>query len=323
MTFDALMLLLAAGGGFLGAAIGGLNAFIFTGLAVLLGNAILMAGGSAGFLNTVAFGPFLGPHVAFVGGVAAVAYAGRKAARVAERAADLAVAPAAVAAMSGAGTADLDRPRDVSVVDLENAGPAPDDAPIVGGKDIGVPLISLEQWDVLLVGVVAGMLGYCVNQVVAAIGWFGTHTDTIAFTVIVMAIATRLLFGRTGLFPKSGSRPDGASGWGRFAPYDEARWIKYHERFVPATMLGAFVGLFDGVVVHCVPGPWCDSQDVCLRFVGPVADLPGPGSVVPGDSPHHVARWGGRRGLPADRARQPHRGHSHRCPRRDPGCVAG
>ncbi|PWJ25437.1 hypothetical protein ATK17_1558 [Branchiibius hedensis] len=244
MTFDALMLLLAAGGGFLGAAIGGLNAFIFTGLAVLLGNAIMMAGGSAGFLNTVAFGPFLGPHVAFVGGVAAVAYAGRKAARVAEEAADLAVAPAAVAAMAGAGAADLDRPRDVSVLDLENAGPAPDDAPVIGGKDIGVPLISLEQWDVLLVGVIAGMLGYCVNQVVSAIGWFGTHTDTIAFTVVVMAIATRLLFGRSGLFPKSASRPDGASGWGRFAPYDEARWIKYHERFLPATMLGAFVGLF-------------------------------------------------------------------------------
>jgi hypothetical protein len=37
MTFDVLALLLAAGGGFFAAAIGGLHAFIFTGFAVLAG----------------------------------------------------------------------------------------------------------------------------------------------------------------------------------------------------------------------------------------------------------------------------------------------
>lgn len=69
------------GGGVFGAAIGGLPAFILTGLVVL-------AGVAAGFfkdlspaqavLGQVAFGPFLGPHVAFGGAVAAAAYAARK-----------------------------------------------------------------------------------------------------------------------------------------------------------------------------------------------------------------------------------------------------
>lgn len=69
------------GGGVFGAAVGGLPAFILTGLVVL-------AGVAAGFfkdlstaqavLGQVAFGPFLGPHIAFGGGVAAAAFAARK-----------------------------------------------------------------------------------------------------------------------------------------------------------------------------------------------------------------------------------------------------
>ena len=48
--FDFLTLLIAAAGGFFGAAIGGLHAFIFTGFMVLVGSAIVMAGGSPEFL---------------------------------------------------------------------------------------------------------------------------------------------------------------------------------------------------------------------------------------------------------------------------------
>lgn len=76
--FDFLTFLLAAGGGFFGAAIGGLHAFIFTGFAVFIGEAIVLAGGSPEFLNFVAFGPVFGPHIAFAGGVAAAAYAARE-----------------------------------------------------------------------------------------------------------------------------------------------------------------------------------------------------------------------------------------------------
>ena len=191
MNFDLLMLLMAAGGGFFAAAIGALHAFIFTGFMVLIGNAVIMAGGGPAFLNDVAFGPVFGPHIAFAGGVAAAAYA----ARVSDK---------------------------------------------VGGKDIGVPLISIERMDVLMVGAGFGMLGYLINLGVTRIPWFGTHTDTVAFTVVVSAVIVRLAIGRGSLFVNIDQQ---AAGWGRFAPKDSAAWVRYHEKFVPNSFLGFFVGL--------------------------------------------------------------------------------
>lgn len=77
MDIDLISILGAAAGGFFGAAIGGLHAFIFTGFMVLAGFAILAATGDASFIGDLAFGPVFGPHIAFAGGVAAVAYARR------------------------------------------------------------------------------------------------------------------------------------------------------------------------------------------------------------------------------------------------------
>jgi len=73
-----MTLLASFGGGVLGAALGGLPAFVFTGIAVLIGAAAVLGGSSFDFISNVAFGPFFGPHVAFCGGVAAVAYAAKK-----------------------------------------------------------------------------------------------------------------------------------------------------------------------------------------------------------------------------------------------------
>ena len=78
MDIDLISILGAAAGGFFGAAIGGLHAFIFTGFMVLVGFAILIGSGDASFIGDIAFGPVFGPHIAFAGGVAAVAYAGRR-----------------------------------------------------------------------------------------------------------------------------------------------------------------------------------------------------------------------------------------------------
>ena len=188
--FDFLTLLLAAGGGFFGAAIGGLHAFIFTGFMVLVGAAIVMAGGSPEFLNFVAFGPAFGPHIAFAGGVAAAAYAARL-------------------------------------------------SKDVGGKDIGVALVSLDRPAVLLVGAVFGMFGYVVQTGISLIPGFGTLTDSVALTVFISAIVVRLAIGRNSL---TGHLPEG-SGWGKFAPRDGVAWIRYHERFGQLTVLSLFVGL--------------------------------------------------------------------------------
>lgn len=76
--FRLLPLLVSFAGGMFGAALGGLNAFILCGLAAVIGSAVVLGGGGDAFNLAVTWGPFLGPHVAFAGGVAAAAFAGRK-----------------------------------------------------------------------------------------------------------------------------------------------------------------------------------------------------------------------------------------------------
>lgn len=77
---DILALIAAFGGGAIGAYMGALPAFIMTGVLALLGAGLSAAGVEAGafITNYMAFGSFVGPHIAFAGGVAAAAYAGRK-----------------------------------------------------------------------------------------------------------------------------------------------------------------------------------------------------------------------------------------------------
>ncbi|MGI8573851.1 MAG: hypothetical protein ACR2MA_00595 [Egibacteraceae bacterium] len=75
MDFSWLTLGAAFGGGLFGAAMGGLPAFVFTGLTVLIGVALALAGVEYDFLGNVAFGPVFGPHISFAGGAAAAAYA--------------------------------------------------------------------------------------------------------------------------------------------------------------------------------------------------------------------------------------------------------
>ncbi|OUQ63673.1 hypothetical protein B5E53_15525 [Eubacterium sp. An11] len=73
-----ISLIAAFGGGVLGASIGALPAFIMTGVVAAAGGILSCAGIpeiSELLVNNIAFGPFLGPHVCFAGGVAAAAYA--------------------------------------------------------------------------------------------------------------------------------------------------------------------------------------------------------------------------------------------------------
>ena len=75
---DVFALIGAFGGGIIGAYIGALPAFILTGVMAIAGAAAAMAGGADATIAYVAFGSYLGPHIAFAGGVAAAAYAGKK-----------------------------------------------------------------------------------------------------------------------------------------------------------------------------------------------------------------------------------------------------
>lgn len=76
---DVLMILIAFGGGLFGALLGALPAFIFTGFVVIAGTAASFVGGGAfDIVGSVAFGAYLGPHIAFGGGVAAAAFSANK-----------------------------------------------------------------------------------------------------------------------------------------------------------------------------------------------------------------------------------------------------
>ncbi len=78
MSVDPWSVAVAFGGGVLGAALGALPAFVLCGAAVVAGSIVMAVTGDPMWLNTLAWGPLLGPHVAFAGGAAAAAYAGRR-----------------------------------------------------------------------------------------------------------------------------------------------------------------------------------------------------------------------------------------------------
>ena len=81
MTFE--LLVLAAAGGAFGASIGALPSFALAGLFVVFGEVADLTAASAGaslpvdITGTIGFGVVLGPHVAFGGGAAALAYASK------------------------------------------------------------------------------------------------------------------------------------------------------------------------------------------------------------------------------------------------------
>ncbi len=75
---DMMALIAAFGGGLIGAYLGALPAFIMTGFVALAGGIVVAAGGADISVGFIAFGSYLGPHIAFAGGVAAAAYAGKK-----------------------------------------------------------------------------------------------------------------------------------------------------------------------------------------------------------------------------------------------------
>lgn len=76
---DIISLIAAFGGGLIGAYMGALPAFIMTGIFAIVGGIATAAGATGDIaVNFLAFGSMVGPHIAFAGGVAASAYAGKK-----------------------------------------------------------------------------------------------------------------------------------------------------------------------------------------------------------------------------------------------------
>ncbi|RRD94157.1 hypothetical protein EII17_09355 [Clostridiales bacterium COT073_COT-073] len=160
---SAYELLAAFGGGLFGGLIGGVNAFIFTGITALCGIAVLLSTGSTAVLDNIAFGPFFAPNIAFVGGVAAVAYAGRKMRK---------------AKAAGEKGYDID----------------------VQGNNITLPMFGTMDPSVLLVGGIFGVMGYVINYVF--VNYVPFSFDTAAFAVLICCVISRLVFGETGILGK-------------------------------------------------------------------------------------------------------------------------
>ncbi|HEU0119313.1 MAG TPA: hypothetical protein VFQ91_02230 [Bryobacteraceae bacterium] len=187
MWIDWSLLPVAIAGGAMGAALGAGPAFIFTGVFVLIGVAIAAAGGGKEFIGNVAFGPLLGPHVSFAGGVAAAAFAAKR-------------------------------------------GYHPT------GRDIGRGLMGLNRLDVLAVGGLFGGLGLVVQSAIAATG-AGPMTDSIALTVFLLAILTRLAFGKTGL-------------WGDRSQPGE--WLPFQRDWTQVAGIGAVLGFTSAYLTQTI-----------------------------------------------------------------------
>ncbi|MCR2052396.1 hypothetical protein NSA19_05960 [Actinomyces bowdenii] len=67
--------ILALAGGAIGASIGGNYAFVLTGFSVIFSWGVFAFTGSTFAFDYIAFGPFMGPHIAFAGGAAGAIYA--------------------------------------------------------------------------------------------------------------------------------------------------------------------------------------------------------------------------------------------------------
>jgi len=202
---DFTLLIAAFGGGLLATMLGGLNSFIFCGLLALA--AILGGQAGAPAIGIFAFGPVFGPHVAFAGGVAASAFAKTK-------------------------------------NHIEN------------GQDIVTPLCTTGDPMVLIVGGVFGMIGFIIQYIVAQLlgpvlftgilgpvvngaGGASAWTDTVACTVVLSAIITRLVFGKTGL---TGKTPAG----------ETREYVAKGQRLGFVLLMGLGLGLLSGGVVSAL-----------------------------------------------------------------------
>ena len=123
-----------------------------------------------------------------------------------------------------------------------------------GARDINSPLAGLNRPDVLLVGALYGVGGYVLHKLIVMIPWFGTHTDSVALTVVTSGIVARLMFGKTPVFHLP-TRPEGST-----------RWLDWQEKPLQLLTISGFASLMAAgiatiIVGHIAPVS-TDPQDV-------------------------------------------------------------
>lgn len=124
------------------------------------------------------------------------------------------------------------------------------------GKDVNSPLAGLGKPDVLLVGSLFGVFGYVVQIGISNIPWFGTHTDSVALTVLISGLTARWVFGNTKgrkLFSGSLHNPElfheGATSFpAKIKPGPNGRWLEWQEKPSQLFTIGSLFGIFAGFV---------------------------------------------------------------------------
>lgn len=106
------------------------------------------------------------------------------------------------------------------------------------GKDITSGLAGLNAPDVLLVGGLFGLLGFAVMKILTYL--VNGALDAGGLTVILSAIAVRLIFGTTGFF---GTPTEEAAKRGRFVPGGDQVWVPYQQDWLQVSVIGLGAGL--------------------------------------------------------------------------------
>jgi len=123
------------------------------------------------------------------------------------------------------------------------------------GRDIGTPLVGLNDPMVLLVGGVFGAVGYIISWAVSLVppiggmGW----TNTTALTVMLHGILVRLLFGKTGALGKV------RAGDNRWRYSDVASWLPWQSDPMQLLVVGVGMSLAVSYTMLKVPetaGVW-------------------------------------------------------------------
>ncbi|MBC7001278.1 hypothetical protein BIZ37_01810 [Photobacterium sp. BZF1] len=110
---------------------------------------------------------------------------------------------------------------------------------LANGRDIVTPLVSLSRPSVLMVGGAFGLGGYLVQSILAGIEGIGANTDSVALTVVLSALAARLMFSKCGII---GQHCEGKHGLDRFKTSEQHSWLAYQDTFPMTMILGLFVG---------------------------------------------------------------------------------
>lgn len=108
---------------------------------------------------------------------------------------------------------------------------------IKSGKEITNALVGLKRPDILAVGGVFGLLAYIVQTGAASIASLG-QMDTVAFTVLVIQLIAKVIFG-DGFF---GRLSPEASSRGRFVLGGDNRWLPWQETMGEKVMIGLAAG---------------------------------------------------------------------------------